>query len=74
MWADAVAALKFGLSIWDSKEKTKYLDELIELDKRWWNEYKKGRGNYSNAILDECKLELRRLSKRIFASAGVQRV
>ena len=79
MWADAVAALKFGLSIWDSKEKTKYLDELIELDKRWWNEYKKGKPRkvngvltgYSNATLDEYRVELRQLSSRVFAAAGV---
>jgi len=82
MWADAIAALKFGLSIWNSKEATKYLDELIELDEKWWNEFKKGKPRnvngeikgYSSAVLDEYRMQLRKLSARIFAAAGFQGV
>ena len=77
MWADAVAALKFGLSVWDSKEKNKYLDELAELEEAWINEYKKGEPRmvdgdivgYSTATLDELKLKLRNLSARVFTAA-----
>ena len=82
MWADTVAALKFGLSIWNSKETNKYLDELIELDEKWYAEYKKGEPRkvngvikgYSTATLDEYASELRKLSARVFAAAGYKGV
>ena len=79
MFLDTVAALKFGLSIWSSKEKTKYLDELLELERKWLNEFKKGQPQmvdgvlkgYSNATLDELRIELRHFSSRVFTAAGV---
>jgi hypothetical protein len=82
MLGDTIAALKFGLSIWDSKEKTRYLDELLEIERRWLNEFKKGRPRkvngviegYSSARLDELTIELRHFSSRIFAAAGVTNI
>lgn len=74
MITELIAALKFGLSIWSSKEKTKYLDELLELERRWLNEFKKGYGSYSNASLDEFELELRLFSSRVFTAAGIPNV
>lgn len=71
MATELITSLKFALSIWSSKEKTKYLDELLKLEDRWLNEFKKGRGKYSNASLDEFELELRKFSSRVFTAAGV---
>ncbi len=34
-------ALASGLSLWDSKEKTKYEDKRLELENLYWSEFNK---------------------------------
>lgn len=59
-----IEAIGFGLSIWSSKEKTKYLDQFLKLKKEWHEEHDKGRPSrisgmgYSNANLDLIEREL----------------
>lgn len=58
-----------GLSIWESKEKNKYIDKLIELKKDYYEEFNKGAGHRSNAVLDNIELELRLIAE-VFSSAN----
>jgi len=63
-------ALAAGLSLWESKEKRKYLDKLMELKSDWYEEYNKGPGYRSNAVLDNLELELRILAVAFSTSVG----
>lgn len=62
-----------GLSIWDSKEKTKYTDQLIQLKKDFYEEFNKGPGHRSNAVLDNIERELLILAEVFASSAGKPR-
>jgi hypothetical protein len=53
--ADILAA---GLSLWASKEKTKYIDRLISLRKEYREEYNKPADLRSDAVLDNILFEL----------------
>lgn len=57
-----------GLKLANSKESTKYLDEVLELQKKWMEEYAKPRKNRSNANLDQYELDLVRISKHFVTS------
>jgi len=70
--------LKTGLSIWDSKEKTKYLDLVISIERRFDEQRRKQvyvegmpkDGDYRNdLIIDELLRELATISKG-FAAAS----
>lgn len=63
-----VGALKAGLSIWESKEKTKYLDRLMRLEKERDEEGKKP--DPSHGVLDDLEFQLVLLS-RAFSSAAI---
>ena len=52
-------ALAAGLSIWESKEKTKYVDQLMSLKKDYYAEWNKDPAIRSDAVLDDIKLKLR---------------
>jgi len=52
-----------GLKLWNTKESTKYLDEVLSLKKEWMDEYNKPRELRSNANLDELELRLELISK-----------
>lgn len=51
--------LASGLSLWESKEKTKYIDQLIALRKDWYEEYNKD--NRDNARLDAIEYDIKLL-------------
>lgn len=59
--------LDSAMSIWESKEKTKYIDSKIKLEKEFYEEYNKpihkpgesGKGKRSDAKLDDYQLQLR---------------
>ena len=59
--------LDSALSIWESKEKTKYIDEKIKLEKEFYEEYNRpihkpgesGKGKRSDAVLDDIDRRLR---------------
>jgi hypothetical protein len=56
-----------GLRLWNEKESNKYLDQVLELQRRWKEEYEKPRDKRSNAVLDECEHELFLISKIFIA-------
>lgn len=61
-----------GLKLTNSKESTKYLDEVLELQQRYQDEYSKPRGSRSNANLDAIELRLELISKHFIASFGAK--
>lgn len=56
---------KFGLSVWDSKEKNKYLDELLQLEKEYYEEGSKHRPDM--AIINGIERRMQSLSKNLSA-------
>lgn len=61
-----------GLNLWNSKEKTKYVDRAIKLKERWREEYNKPSGARSNAVLDNLESELRELAVAFSTAAGAK--
>jgi hypothetical protein len=59
-----------GLKLWNNKESTKYLDEVIKLQQDYLNEYNKPRGSRNNNDLDNIELRLELLSKNFITAAG----
>jgi len=47
-----IQSLKFGLSIWNTKEGRKYLDEVINLEQRKYNEENKPEHIRNHAVID----------------------
>lgn len=58
-----------GLKLWNSKESTKYLDEVLALKQSWLDEYNKPRNQRSNANLDDIELRLQLISKVFIESS-----
>lgn len=52
-----------ALSIWDSKEKTKYVDAVIKLEKEYYEENNKDRPDM--AVINNIELELFVISKNL---------
>lgn len=50
--AALIQSLKFGLSIWNTKEGRKYLDEVIELEKKKLYEENKLEHDRNHALID----------------------
>lgn len=63
-----IEALKSGLSIWDSKEKRKYWDEVLKLEKKYYEEYNKDRPDM--ARLDYYDFRLCLVSKGFSSEVG----
>jgi len=59
-----------ALSIWESKEKTKYQDELIALRTEYYEEYNKPIDKRSDAVLDDIMLKLCILCDSTAAAIG----
>ncbi len=59
-----------ALSIWASKEKTKYSDQLGTLQKAYYDEYNKPLSERSDATLDNLEFELRVLARQLSAAIG----
>lgn len=64
--------LNAGLSLWLSKEKTKYVDKLISLRKDFYEEYKKPADRRSDAVLDDIEFQLRILSIAFSSTVGAE--
>jgi hypothetical protein len=58
-WTLIFGVLEQALTIWNSKESSKYLDKMIELKKDWYAEYNKPLDNRSDVKLDNIELQLR---------------
>lgn len=63
--------LEAGLSLWGDKEANKYVDRLIALKKKYYEEYNKPLGARSDAVLDNIEFELRVLATSF--SSGVRK-
>lgn len=59
-----------GLKLWNTKESTKYLDEVLKLQRSWLEEYQKPRHLRSNSNLDEYEQQLYLISKQFTNSFG----
>lgn len=56
MFGTILNILQAGLSLWESKEKTKYVDSIIKLKRRYYDEY--NRENPDHAELDRIEFQL----------------
>jgi len=70
MFESLAKALAAGLSLWESKEKTKYQDKLMNLRRDYREEFNKPVGERSNAVLDNLKFELCLLGNSFSSSVG----
>lgn len=52
-----------GLTLWNSKEKTKYVDKILSLKKQWYEEYEKPIGSRDDDLLTSIVSELRLLGQ-----------
>lgn len=66
--------LNSALSIWDSKEKTKYIDQKIKLEKKFYEEYNKNLSVRSDAVLDNVQHELRILCSTVSSAIGATNI
>lgn len=64
--------LKEGLKLWNTKESTKYIDQLIKLEREYFDELKKHESNRSQLYLDERLLDIKTIGENFvkFASKG----
>lgn len=62
-------ALAAGLSLWQSKEARKYLDEVIKLKEQWYEEYNKDMPD--NNKLDTIELQLHNITSVFSSQVGV---
>jgi hypothetical protein len=68
MIAVLFGVLSEGLKLWNSRESTKYLDEVLQLEKEWYEEYNKPIAQRSNANLDDIELRLHLIGKHFISS------
>ena len=50
--AALIQSLRFGLSLWNTKESRKYLDEVLDLEKKKYEELKKPKHLRDHGYLD----------------------
>lgn len=66
MWFTALLGIiDAALQIWESKEKTKYIDKRMQLEKDYYAEFNKPHETRSSAVLDNLEFELRVLAQTI---------
>jgi hypothetical protein len=70
VFGSILTILAAGLSIWESKEKTKYIDKMLGLKKDYYEEFNKGPELRDHAQLDRIEYELRVLGETWAASVG----
>lgn len=67
-----LAILGSALSIWDSKEKTKYVDRVLFLKKEWYEEINKPENDRDDSVLDHIEWELNLLCHTVASLIGAQ--
>lgn len=72
MFESLLTVLGAGLSIWNNKERTKYVDQLMSLKRRYYEEFNKDAEHRSDAILDGIESELRILASAFSTNVGNQ--
>lgn len=70
MFTLILGILEAGLSLWQSKEKRKYIDELLELKQRYYEELKKAPEDRNAAMLDNIEFRVRILGLAFAADVG----
>ncbi len=68
MFTALAKALGAGLSIWEHKEKFKYVDQLLKLKKEYYAEDNKAPSERDDAVLDNLYFQLCLLSDSFAAS------
>lgn len=63
-----------GLSLWETKEKTKYQDKYIALKRAYYEELNKPDEERSDAVLDNLEFELRILCNSFSTEVGSKNV
>ena len=53
-----LGVLKEGLTLWNSKESSKYIDKVIKLEKEYYEELSKPEDERSQLTLDQCLLDI----------------
>jgi hypothetical protein len=71
MFTLILSVLDTGLKLWLSKERTKYVDKLMRLQKEYYEESNKPAEERSDAVLDNLFFELRILASAFAAEARV---
>jgi len=61
-----------ALSIWEHKEKNKYVEQLMELETEWRKEANKDPEHRSDAVLDNLEFKLRVLGAAFASGVTVQ--
>lgn len=62
--------LETGLSIWDQKLATKYMDKVVKLRKQHYEENKKPPGARNDAVIDNIRFELFNLADAFAAEVA----
>lgn len=70
MFGLVLQVLGAGLTLWDDKEKNKYVDKLLSLKEQYYAEYNKPIDIRSDAILGNLEFELRLLATGFASSIG----
>lgn len=70
MFTVLLNCLNAGLTLWDDKEKTKYLDQMISLKESYYAEFNKPDAERSDAVLDNLEFQLRVLATSFAAGVG----
>lgn len=65
-----LSLLDTGLKLWLHKDKTKYVDKKMALEKAYYAEFNKPLEERSDAVLDNLFFELRVLATAFAADAG----
>lgn len=74
MFLALLETLSAGLSLWEHKEKNKYVDAVIELKRKWYEEYSKDPADRNHNVLDNLDVELRIIAAAFAAAVGKQKV
>lgn len=71
MWFGSLLAIVGAvLQLWASKEKRKYIDEKMAIEKAYYEEQNKPAELRSDAVLDSLEFRLRILASAIAADVG----
>lgn len=71
MWFGSLLAIVGAvLQLWASKEKRKYIDEKMAIEKAYYEEQNKPAEQRSDAVLDSLEFRLRVLAVAIAADVG----
>lgn len=68
MLGDLIKAISAGLSIWDSKEKTKYVDQLFKAKEDYYAELSKPLAERSDDELARIKQRVRLINEAFCAA------